>query len=295
MTLYYPAGPTVRIAFGLVALLTVLAVLRLPAGRRAFAQPAATSPIGTTDFQYNNQKTTQYGVAAADIVLKLSNLLVCRPPSASPVTYALCFYSGPAGPTGQAGNPALPCTLSPDGKSASCVCYKLTTSQSPHDTYAIDINGILNLGVYKSTVKACGHDGGKCSVATSATNPACAATDDGTMMPAGPLISVFSTAAASQYTVNGKSGTQACPAGAYAGCMTAPCADKGQTDGKGNALVTCQCPVVTGLYEIGQQDVPCNANAVPATSTVAAGSSFVWSASHNPKSNPGTAPSSKAH
>jgi len=284
-----------RIASRLVPLLVLLAVLYVPPGRQALAQSVATSPIGTTGFQYNNQKTTPYGVAAADIVLKLSNMLVCKTPSASPVTYALCFYSGPAGPTGQAGNPALPCTLSPDGKSASCVCYKLDTSQTPHDTYAIDINGILNLGVYKSTVKACGHDGAKCSVATSASNPACAATNHGTMMPTRPIISVFSTAAASRYTVSGKSGTQACPAGAYAGCMTAPCADQGQTDGKGNALVTCQCPVVTGLYEIGQQDVPCNANAVPATSAVASGSNFVWSASHNPKSNPGTAPSSKAH
>jgi hypothetical protein len=243
---------------------------------------------GDKDFHYNNRQTTPFGPAAADILTKATNFLSCKPPTVDSFAYALCYYSGPAVATGNPGNPALPCTLSGDGKSANCLCYKMAATQYPNSPYLVDINAILNLDVYLDTVKTCGHDGKNCGRQSTATPPACTAINDGTMMPKGSLISVFSTKKTANYsTPNNKSSTS-CTKGKYAGCMTAPCHDTGQTDGAGNALVSCRCPVYDGPFEIGQADVPCNANALTPAWTAATGKKeiYVWSAGHNPKTNP---------
>lgn len=257
---------------------------------------AGLAVIGDKDFHYNSRQTTPFGPASADIVTKAGNFLSCKPSSAEDFSYALCYYSGPAVATGNPGNPVLPCTLSSDGKSANCICYKMTVAQYPSASYLVDINAILNLDVYLDTVKTCGHDGKNCGRQSTATIPACTAVNDGTMMPKGSLVSVFSTKKTANYsTPNSKSSTS-CTAGKYAGCMTAPCHDTGQTDGAGNALVSCQCPVYDGPFEIGQAGVPCNANALTPAWTAATGKNetYVWSAGHNPKTNPAKPDSGKS-
>jgi hypothetical protein len=250
------------------------------------ADGAGVSVIGTRDFRYNGRWTTPFGPARADISTKPTNFLACKPPSGRKFAYALCFFSGPA--VGSGGNPALPCKLSADGKSANCTCYKLTSEQYPNSPYLIGINAILNLDVYLNTVKACGHDGTQCGHGSSVTPPACTAANDGLMMPEGNLISVFSLTKSSSY---GKGSTQ-CPTGKYAGCMTAPCHDAGATDAGGNPVVDCRCPIYDGPFEIGQAGMPCDANALTPSSTSAASTEapngYVWSAAHNPLANHGS-------
>ena len=114
-----------------------------------FAQPAGFSAAGQTAedafpgsagpaaFRFNDLYTTPFGPAYADIWLAQQNFLSCRPPVGRAFSYALCYFSGPAVPTpvassaGPTGNPALPCVLSPDGKSATCTCYEIKTEQYP--------------------------------------------------------------------------------------------------------------------------------------------------------------------
>lgn len=269
----------------------LLVLIALCGGGPALAQTAATttdpgfapsgagvSPIGTRDFRYNDRRTTRYGTASADIVLKPSNFLACHPDDGASLAFGLCFYSGPAVATGNPGNPALPCILSKDGRSADCTCYKLSAEPAPALPYLIDINAILNLDVYLASVKACGHDGKSCGRRDAVPAPACKATNAGQMMPWGSLISVFSTAKAGAYSAT--AGQTSCSAGKYAGCMTAPCRDTGKTDGAGNALVECRCPVADGPHQIGQANMPCDANALAPSST---GGDAVWSAGYSPK------------
>lgn len=220
------------------------------------------SAAAGTNFHFNNRRTTAFGPAYADIMTKPANMLACKAPSGKSLAYALCYYSGPAVATGAQGNPALPCRMSADGKSASCTCYKLTTNQAPDAPYMIDINAILNLDVYRFTVASCGHDGSKCGRGSAITPPACTAANSGTMMPKGNLISVFSPLKAASYSTAGKPGSNYCSMGKYAGCMTAPCRDTGKTDDAGNALVDCKCPIYDGPFEVGQATVPCDANAL---------------------------------
>ena len=130
---------------------------------------ASSTPI-TADFRFNDRYTTPFGPAYADIWLKQSNFLACKPPLKQRFTYALCFFSGPAVGTpvpaggGSAINPPLPCVLSKDGKSADCTCYGLSTEQYPAPIpYFIDINAILNLDLYWRTMRECGRDGGVCT------------------------------------------------------------------------------------------------------------------------------------
>ncbi len=299
--------PPIRVARQWTFSRVFFPVLLLAMGIGLLPAHAQTSPIGTRDFTYNNTWTTRFGPAAADIVVTPSNMLACKPPASTApnfqnFSYALCFYSGPAVPTGlaSAGNSALPCVLSADGQSANCTCYKLTAAQYPSQNYLVDINGILNLNVYNKTVAKCSANGDLCSKSDTSGNPACEATNTGTMMPTGSLISVYSTLLRDQYIPQPAgqtpmpskpskpdmgANTTICPAAKYAGCMTAPCVDNGQKDSKGNALVQCLCPVVTGPYEVGQGGMQCDANAMTLAGT-GGGASYVWSASHNPLLNP---------
>jgi len=79
----------------------------------------------------------------------------------------LFFRPGDRHPRADGGspvNPALPCILSPDGKSANCTCYEINTEQyPPYVPYFVSINAILNLNLYLRTIAACGHDGELCS------------------------------------------------------------------------------------------------------------------------------------
>jgi len=242
-------------------------------------------------FHYNNLYTTYFGPAAADILLKNENFLACRPPIGPSFSYALCYYSGPAvsTPVTAGGttpvNPALPCTLSSDGKSANCTCYALTTQQYPPPVpYFVDINAILNLDLYLSTVSTCGRDGAGCSPHDYADwnkAPACQAVNRDWVIPTAQLLSVFSPVMSSNYPT----GSTACTQGKYAGCMTAPCYHTGKYDSAGNELVECKCPVYDGPFEIGQPGMPCDANALTPASSSAAHPQYVWSAAHNPKLN----------
>jgi hypothetical protein len=272
---------------------------------------AAATDAGRTapgKFHFNDRKTTPFGPAYADIWLEESNFLACKPPLGRPFTYALCLYSGPAVGTpvpsdGSASvNPPLPCKLSPDGKSADCTCYGLSTEEyPPYVPYFVDINAILNLDLYLRTVGACGHGGENCSPrqpirAGSWWNeaPICRAANAGRVIPTTDLISAFSSVKSSDYATGASPNSTSCTTGKYAGCMTAPCRRTGKTDSAGNELVQCQCPVYDGPFEISQAGVPCDANQLtppptgPKTAATGTPPVYVWSAAHNPKMNHGS-------
>ncbi|ACK50015.1 hypothetical protein Msil_1046 [Methylocella silvestris BL2] len=241
----------------------------------------------STKFRFNDLNTTIFGPAYADILLRGENFLTCKPPVGRAFSYALCFFSGPM--IGSSGNPPLPCKLAKDGKTADCTCYGLTTEQYPPMVpYFIDINAILNLDLYLSTVSVCGHDGANCNPREFIQNqtlwnsaPACTAANNNVVIPTAQLISVYTPVKNADYG----GGTTTCSAGKYAGCMTAPCYETGKTDGAGNKLVTCKCPVYDGPFELGQANRPCDANVLTPWSAKDKGP-YIWSASHNPALNP---------
>lgn len=212
-----------------------------------------------TDFKLNTLPTTKYGPAWADILLRPSNFLEC---SGAPL--ALCYYSG--------AGPVTPCTT--DGKGMSnCTCYELPAGTK----YMVDINAILDLDVYKSTVKTCGHNGHKCLPHGSLTAPVCTAINNKTMFPKADLISTFSLALEKQMPISETN----CPTpAAYAGCMTAPCKRTGNTDpATGLPLVQCACPTFTGPFQVG--------TAIRADQCTL-GNNLIWSAGYKPpKSKPG--------
>jgi hypothetical protein len=275
------------------AVLVSLAGFWTAGGSDAFAQAsgeaasaAASNPTGVTGFRYNKLWTTKYGPAAADVVIGPSNMLSCKPPGGQDLSYALCYYSGPAVAVGAAGNPALPCVLSKDGKSATCSCYKLSTTEYPTQPYKVDINAILNRDVFLRTVKACGQDGAGCGGTSSVTAPACMAVANGTMIPGRKTISVFSPVKIQRYPASSSgANSTSCSSGKYAGCMTAPCTDMGNKDSSGNPVVACQCPVYDGVHQIGQGDAPCDANALTPAGT-GSGRQYVWSGRRSVSSKP---------
>src|SRR5215471_5544586 len=81
--------------------------------------------------------TTNYGPAYRDTTTSPSQFLKCSS------QYALCFESG---------LPPLPCTLSPDGRSADCKCLVRG------DANFVLESAILNYPVYLQTVKGCNAD-----------------------------------------------------------------------------------------------------------------------------------------
>lgn len=251
--------------------------------------------------------TTQYGPAPADVIipdpkaktqtaLSSTNMLYCEGN-----TYALCFFSGPPTKTGTGStNRPLPCVLSADGKTASCTCQAYTSGPN-----FVDINGILNRGVYFETVKVCGQDGSRCKNIVNCgprgdlpgcsdkahlplTPPVCKyvknqspSNPQGSLMPKADLISTFSFAMSppgGPYTL----GTTQC-SGLYAGCMTAPCSyEPGRkSPARDGEPVTCQCPAYNGTsYQIGQNGQSCSITSVNA-------SKYIWSASNTVGSSSG--------
>ena len=254
-------------------------------------QPGETVPPGSIDpatFRFNDRYTIPFGPAYADIWTAQQNFLACRPPVDQAFSYALCYFSGPAVATpiqtaggGPSANPQLPCILSPDGKSATCTCYEIQTEQYPPVVpYFVNINGILNLDLYLRTIAACGHDGELCGSQAPVRDhmwwnaaPICRAVNTDNVIPTAELTSVFSTVKTSDYATGTTPNSTTCPAGKYAGCMTAPCYHTGKTDSAGNPLAECNCPVYDGPFELGQAGVPCDANELtpPAGRTVPLG------------------------
>lgn len=264
---------------------TTAAKVEPPAAQAAAATPpnqetpCPDPTLGSGDyrnhpFQKTECWTTSYGPAEADVILgnplKSTNMLYC-----DSGTYALCFFSGPPEPTGHPGqgNQRLPCEVRGEGDIANCTCEVYTAS--PSEPYFVDINAILNYGVYNQTVKLCGADGSRCaniancgqdgSVAGCADQqpaPVCRYVNaqnptDPTvsLYPKADMISTFSFAMNDTYTMKPES----CPPGYYAGCMTAPCflpAGAANPPNDGDP-VQCECPTYNGDYQVGQPDQSC--------------------------------------
>ncbi len=243
-------------------------------------------------YKYNDVWTTALGPAYANIVEKSSNFLKCSPPKGRRFSYALCYYSGPAQPTGSdPQNPPLPCKLSKDGKVANCTCYAISnTGAGAKSPYLVDINAISNLYVYNQTVEGCGKDGSKCP-STDPEASVCEAINTNLLVPGADLISVFSPLYNQNYSSSAPPITQ-CD-GLYAGCMTAPCKKTGQRDANGNELVSCECPVYRGPYQIGQANQNCDANVQANGSKTKGNAQYIWSAAYNPGNEPLPLPDAK--
>lgn len=214
-------------------------------GSHPIPGPVPTAFVPNTFTFWNNPKnfTTSYGPAYADISLAATNFVPCR---GGP--YALCYYSGPSPDT---------CTFVKKDKFADCQCYDI-----PYGVYFVDINGILNHQVYLDTINTCGTDGSKCQSLNSA--PVCQAVNQNTLIPGAEMYSTFSFDC---IPTNGIGQTN-CTTAQYAGCMTAPCF-KSSTTG----LVTCQCPIFSGPYQLGQT--------LPADQCTLS-DDLVWSAAYAP-------------
>ncbi len=214
--------------------------------------PVPTAFVPNTFTFWNKPKnyTTSFGPAYADISLASTNFLPCR---GGP--YALCYYSGPDPDS---------CTFVKNDKFADCQCFEI-----PYGVYFVDINAILNHKVYEQTVATCGSDGSKCQSINSA--PVCQAVNQNTLIPGAALYSTFSFDC---IPTNGL-GETSCTTAKYAGCMTAPCFETGN----GNGLVTCQCPIFNGPYQLGQT--------LP-TDQCTLSDNLVWSAAYAPPSSTAT-------
>lgn len=185
-----------------------------------------------------------------------TNFLPCR---GGP--FALCYYSGPDG--------TLPCTVrrEAEGNYAECKCVEV-----PYGPYFVDIHAIMDKTTYDATVLACGEQGEKCATPNSA--PVCGVINAKKLIPGADVISVFSFDCVPEEGI----AQIPCAAGLYAGCMTAPCY-RDDDDPKG--IVTCECPLYDGCYEVGTP-APIGTCELPKGN--------VWSSAHN--QNLGCPPSS---
>ena len=267
----------------------LLMLLLLPLGAAMAQNPATCTENCPAPYVPNAFWTTQYGPAAANILLSPTNFLAC-----SSTSYALCYYSGPdAAPKkkrGVAALPALPCNVSKeDSQFADCRCY------AESGTSYVDIHSIRNTEAYIETVRVCGLDGARCrnlatdelpgrvaaltGAAALPTAPVCGylqagSTGKAPMAPDAELVSTFSFARAKSYGVDQTACTNS-PA-PYAGCMTASCTVERDPKGKATGFATCRCPIYSGPYQVGQGGVSCDA-----------GAGNVWSAAYAPPSASG--------
>jgi len=261
-------------------------LLSLIGAAHAETMPATCEQDCPAPFVNNEFWTTDYGPAAANIVLSPTNFLAC-----SSNSYALCYYSGPdAAPTGKQGNslPSLPCKVSKNNPNAAdCRCY------AESGTSYVDIHSIRNTEAYIETIRACGLNGEKCANMVSeaadklavqlgkapqslGTAPVCSylqTSSNGmvSMAPKTELVSTFSFAKAKIYGTAQTSCTSTPTP--YAGCMTASCTFERDKNGKQTGFANCSCPIYSGPYQIGQANVSCSA-----------GTGNVWSAAYAPPS-----------
>jgi hypothetical protein len=204
-------------------------------------------------FVENVYWTTEYGPAAADVLVEPANMLRCESGD-----YALCYYSG-ADP--------MPCKVDEVQGVAHCECQKLTAGPGPK-AQMVEISGILNTCVYIETAVACGVDGTGCA-RTPDSAPVCDYVESNALMPHADLISTFSFAKVGDFAL----GCTECQ-GVYAGCMTAPCYER--KNDQGEDVVICDCPLYRGPYQFGRAgDYTCDA-----------GPGLVWSAAYNPAGCP---------
>lgn len=188
--------------------------------------------------------------AFADILVEPENFVWCK---GGP--FALCYYSGPSD-----GTTDLSCKLTKDGRYANCKCFEI-----PWGAYMVDINAILNYGVYQATIEACGADGSGCSGPDNVNKaPVCQSVNANTLIPGADMVSTFSFDCVPTDGI----GSTNCQANLYAGCMTAPCKRTG-TDG----IVECSCPTYNGPYQVGSTIEP---------ERCLLGNDLVWSAAYSP-------------
>jgi len=184
---------------------------------------------------WDNSKnwTTTYGPAYRDTIQAPSEMLGCS------TQFALCFHSG-AEP--------YPCTLSPDGQSANCLCTVATSTN-----YTL-LTAILNRSVYNATASACYPDGAGCTQVGQA--PVCGYLNGGTLIPGADVISTYdpgSRLAILKILAQGKPFATVCPKAPYAACMTAPC-----TLSADGSTATCKCPVFYGTFQLAGKNQQCS-------------------------------------
>ncbi len=238
---------------------------------------------------------TSSGPAKADVIVGANpvtstNMLLC-----SAGGYSLCFFSGPPQPlTAPKNLTPLPCRVGPDGV-ANCTCRYFT------DSFYVDVNAILNQGVYYQTVDQCGPTGSGCrNIAVCNSDgsskpgktcptleaPVCsyvrnqtASNPTGSLIPGADAISAFGFDMNDQYQL----ASVDCPvapgqANRYAGCMTAPCYfPNGQKPADGG-LIQCLCPIAEGDYQVGQPIQPSQCTLPPDPNGV-----YIWSAARTVK------------
>lgn len=173
--------------------LVFLMVLALSLGRPVAAQTASSQPasqpnassywsdpvnwkqqfVPDSQLFWDDSKhwTTNFGPAYRDTAEMPSQFLKCSS------QFALCFESG-AEP--------LPCTLSPDGRSADCKCLVF------NKTNYVLITAILNYPVYLQTVQQCINNATGCTGTNTA--PVCQYLPNGALIPGANVISTYDPA-----------------------------------------------------------------------------------------------------
>ena len=187
----------------------------------------------------------------------------------APAGYTLCYYAKCK--ILQNDEDVWPWTGQSETADCGCIPW--------HGSNWVDIRSILNETIFEETNDACGiRDGGSpCLEPNSA--PVCDYVNDPksfyTNLTYGPADSISDFSLAFSNETLGISpfelGKTTCPKGKYAGCMTAPCYFEPITIDGETFPVTCKCPVVEGVYAVGQDDVPCDL-----------GEDMVWSAATDP-------------
>lgn len=189
-------------------------------------------PFCGGSFPLNTQDTTAYGPPWANVVLTTSDWITCFGP------YALCFYAE--------------CEYSADsaGTVADCPCYQT------FGTNFVDINAILNEDVYNETVAFCQNDPDACKQPNQA--PVCQSLISGDFMEGATTFSTFSFYRATTQPIGSTDCTS--QPGPYAGCMTGPCFGEGTDNSDGTTTITCQCPTYDGPFQLGMNNMECDAS-----------------------------------
>lgn len=183
---------------------------------------------------WDNSKnwTTNYGPAYRDTIEGPAQMVACSS------QFALCFHSGAA---------PYPCTISPDGRSANCLCTVATETN-----YTL-ITAILNYPVYTATVQACGANGAECPSVGSA--PVCSYLNNGALIPGAAVLSTYDPESHRELLkafATSNAGLTTCDKGAYAACMTAPC------DLNSDGTANCKCPVFYGRFQLVGRNAQCS-------------------------------------